>query len=138
MVGKQVHHSLKPVAYREPIAWPRLLITMALCSIVTGALLVAVEPRHPVAESTLGLKVTSQQGDVEIRWNHEAPAEKGLVKIQDGEFAQSISLDQRDLQDGHISYRAITGDVRIYFEVIAPDGNSISESARVVGAHRKN
>jgi len=128
----QVHHSLQ-FAYREPIAWKRLLITMALCSVVTGAVLLAFESRHPAETAKLGLKVTSQHGDVEIRWNHEAPAEKGLVKIQDGVLAQSIPLDRRDLEDGHISYRAITSDVRIYFEIIGPDGTSTSESARAVG-----
>ncbi len=143
----QIHHSLKPVAEvreeasRPPIAWMRLLITTALFSVVTGISLVALESRHPapveaVVESQLGLKVTSQQQQVEIRWNHEAPAAlaaaKGLMEISDGDWTQSIPLDRRDLEDGHISYRAITNDVRIRFEVIALDGNSVSESARAV------
>src|SRR5258708_22755328 len=147
MARIQVHHSLKPKSkvrdevFRHPVAWMRLLVTPAVFSVATGAPRVAWESRQPAGtevkvECPLGLKVTSQQQQVEIRWNHDAPAalaaQKGLMRISDGALTDTIPLDRRDLQDGHISYRAITSDVRISFEVIAPDGNTVSESARAV------
>jgi hypothetical protein len=155
MIVRQVHHTLTPVSkprepvFREPIAWMRLLTTTALFSIVTASLLVALESRRSGGalmtdatqttarpESALGLKVTSQEQHVEIRWNHDSRATsgaaKGLVKITDGEVTELINLDQRDLRDGHVSYTPITKDVSIRFEVIAADGSSVSESARAV------
>ena len=127
----------------------RLLTTTALFSIVTASLLVALESRRPVRtvttdatptiarpESALGLQVTAQEQRVEIRWNHDSRATlgaaKGLIKITDGEVTELISLDRRDLRDGHVSYTPITKDVSICFEVIAADGTSVSESARAV------
>jgi hypothetical protein len=160
MIVRQVHHTLTPVSksrepvfrepvFREPIAWMRLLTTTALFSILTGSLLVALESRRSVGalttdaaqttagpESPLGLKVTFQEQRVEIRWNHESRAmlgaPKGLVKITDGKVTEFISLDRRDLRDGHVSYTPITKDVSICFEVIAADGTSVTESARAV------
>jgi hypothetical protein len=127
----------------------RLLITTALFSIVTASLLVALESRRSGGgtttdttqttaglESPLGLKVTSQGERVEIRWNHDSRATlgaaKGLVRITDGEATELISLDQRDLRDGRVSYTPIAKDLWIRFEAIAADGSSVTESARAV------
>jgi hypothetical protein len=153
MIVRQIHHTLTPDSrfpdpvFKEPIAWMRLLTTTALFSIVTCSLLVALESRRPVRavttdatqtiarpESPLGLQVTSQEQQVEIRWNHDSratsAAAKGLLKITDGEVTELISLDRRDLRDGRVSYTPITKDVRIRFEVIAADGTSVAESGR--------
>ena len=125
-----------------------LLVTMALFSIATGAILVALDSRQPAApaspavaaspayESPLGLKVTARKQEVEIRWNHDssalAKATKAQMKIREGEMTELIPLERRDLQDGFVAYTSTTNDIRVRFEVIQTDGTIVSESARVV------
>ena len=120
-------------------SWMRLLITTALFSLVTGAILMGLDigPATPAAPlSQLGLRVSAQKQQVEIRWDHVAVAAlnpvKGLLKITEGESNKSISLDRSDLQDGFVSYLASTNEVRVSFEVTEASGVSVSESARVV------
>ena len=154
MVALQSHHAPKPVSnrrhvvYREPISWMRLLTTTALFSIATGAILVAPDSYHssPAAPapvqtaaaylSPLGLRVTARKQQVEIRWDHNSLAVlkpvKGLVRITEGEMTKLIPLDWRDLQDGYVSYAALTNDIAVYFEITRADGSSVTESARVV------
>ncbi len=126
----------------------RLLTTTALFSIGTAAVLVGLDSRQPATaaaasvqatagyESPLGLKVTSRKQQLEIRWDHALRAvlngSKGVIKITEGEMTELIPLDRHDLQDGYVSYTAMTNDVRIRFEVNQPDGTSVTESARVV------
>ena len=57
---------------------------------------------------------------------------KGLLKVTEGESIKSIPLDLRDLQDGFVSYLALTSEVRVSFEVTEASGITVSESARVV------
>jgi hypothetical protein len=120
----------------------RLLITTALFSLATGAILMRLDfgPAVPTASasqiSQLGLRATAQKQQVEIRWDHVAVAAlnpvKGLLKITEGDNIKLIPLDLRDLQDGFVSYQALTSEVRVNFEVTDASGGSVSESARVV------
>jgi hypothetical protein len=117
----------------------RLLITTALFSLATGAILIRLDtgPATPAAPpSQLGLKVSAQKQQVEIRWDHVAVAAlnpvKGLLKIAEAESVKSLPLDQSDLQDGFVSYLASTSDVRVSFEITEASGVTVSESARVV------
>lgn len=134
--------------------WMRLLTTSALFSIVTGVALVTFEssspssstsaPTHASAaiESPLGLKVTPQKQQLDIRWNHDLIGPlggyKAQMKITEGEATQTVRLDLRDLEDGHVSYTPSTNDVRILLELIKPDGNVIRESAHVIGFFDKH
>jgi hypothetical protein len=147
------NHRPSPLSFHTPISWTPLLTTTALFSIITALVVVALDSRRPgampaptaeatpspaaaVYESPLKLKVSSQKQHIEIRWDHEASviqkADKGLIKITEGEMSELIPLDRRELQDGYVAYTAMTNDVRIRLEIIASDGKSISESARVV------
>ncbi len=123
------------------------MTTTALFSIGTAALLVGLESRRPATsakdapavtryESPLGLKVTARKQLVEIRWDHDSRAArgalKGLFRITEGEMAQLIPLNYRDLQDGYVAYTPMTNDVRIRFEVSEPDGSKVTESAQVI------
>jgi len=126
----------------------RLLATTALFSIATGAVLVALDSKHPAPaaqapvgtaaayQSPLGLRVTTRKQQIEIRWDHDLPAVlkpvKGLVKITEGEMTKSIPLDWRDLQDGYVAYAPLTSDVRVRLEVTGADGATVTESARAV------
>ena len=104
------------VVFPDRAAWSRLFATTALVSIVTAVLLVAVDSRRTPAptapivqmpvvfESPLGLRVTAHKQQIEIRWNHDCQtvrgADKGFMKITEGEMTELIPLDRRDLQDG--------------------------------------
>jgi hypothetical protein len=148
MVATQIHHApqvmVKPRSglVHDTSSWMRLLITTALFSLATGAILMGLDtgPAMPSAPSAtlsqLGLRVSAQKQQVEIRWDHVAVAAlnpvKGLLKITEGESNKSISLDRSDLQDGFVSYLASTNEVRVSFEVTEASGVIVSESARVV------
>jgi hypothetical protein len=128
----------------RPYSWMPLLATTALFSIATAGVILRSESRHSAAasvehtvqQSQLGLKVASHKQQVDIRWDHECPAivhaDKGIMKVTEGEMSEVIPLDRRDLRDGSVSYSPMTNDVRIRLEVMEPDGATVSESARVV------
>jgi hypothetical protein len=145
MIATQIHHApqvrvkARSGLVHDTSSWMRLLITTALFSLATGAILMGLDsgPATPVAPpSQLGLRVTAQKQQVEIRWDHVAVAAlnpaKGLLKIAEGESVKSIPLDRSDLQDGFVSYAASTSEVRVSFEVTEASGITVSESARVV------
>src|SRR5579872_7443437 len=113
MIARQFHHAPKvipkprSVVFREATPWMRLLVTVALFSVATGVILVALDsgsatPAAPT--SPLGLKVSAQKHQVEIRWDHVAVTAlnpvKALLKITEGDSTKSIPLDRSDLQDG--------------------------------------
>ena len=148
MVATQIHHAPQAVIQprsglvHDTSSWIRLLLTTALFSVTTGAILMGLDsgPVAPaVPPSQLGLRVTAQKQQVEIRWDHVAVAAlnpvKGTLKITEGESAKSIPLDRSDLQDGFVSYLASTSAVRVSFEVTEASGIIVSESARVVAIH---
>jgi hypothetical protein len=146
MLAKQTSQS----TFKQPISWMGLLTTTAVFSVVTGAVVVGFDSKHPTSaaasttvetasatsQSPLGLRVTSRKQQVEIRWDHNSRpvtnASKAVMKITEGETTELIRLDHRDLQDGFVSYTPMTKEVQVRFDVIAPDGTSVSESARVV------
>jgi hypothetical protein len=125
----------------------RLLATTALFTIVTGAILVALDSNHPATaaastvvastdQSPLGLKVNIRKQQMEIRWDHDSVAAlrpaKGLMKITEGETTKLIPMDWRDLQDGSVSYMPLTNDVRVRLDVTGADGFLVTESARAI------
>jgi hypothetical protein len=84
------------------------------------------------------LKVTSQPGQLGIRWNRAAPAVaaaiSGALNISEANVTQAIPLDVRGLQEGYFAYTPQTSNVSIRFEVTAADGSAIAESIRAVAA----
>jgi hypothetical protein len=148
MVAAQIHHAPQVMVQprsgliHDSSSWMRLLITTALFSLATGAILMGWDtgpamPSVPSAPlSQLGLRVTAQKQQVEIRWDHVAVAAlnpvRGLLKVAEGESIKSIPLDWSDLQDGFVSYLASTNEVRVSFEVTEASGVTVSESAKVV------
>jgi hypothetical protein len=145
MVATQIHDAPQVMALprsgliHDSSSWLRLLITTALFSVATGAILMGLYsgPAMPAAQiPQLGLRVTAEKQQVEIRWGHVAVAAlnpvKGQLKISDGERIKSIPLDRNDLQDRFVSYLALTNEVRVNLEVTEASGVTVSESARVV------
>jgi hypothetical protein len=84
----------------------------------------------------LGLKVTSNPQQLQVHWDRNATAiqsaAKGVMRVSDGDASEVIPFDARQLQDGYLVYRPLTNDVSIRLEVSQADGQSVSESVRVV------
>lgn len=151
MVATQIHHAPRVIAksrsglIHDTSSWVRLLVTTAIFSIATLAILLGLDSRPPAAPpaaappSQLGLRVSAQKQQVEIRWDHVAVAAlnpvKGMLKVTEGESTKSIPLDQRDLEDGFVAYQSLTGEVRVSFEVTQASGGTVRESAKVVAIH---
>jgi hypothetical protein len=128
-------------AVREPIRWWRLLPTAALVAIGVGALQLAMNFNQTVSASDesqrgLGLKVTSRQHQLEIRWNRQsaavAAAKNGVMKIAEGGITESVNFDKDQLEDGFVAYTPTTNDVSIRLQVTGQDGGTASESIRAV------
>jgi hypothetical protein len=133
------------VAPSEGIRWSRLWPTAVLTVVVVGGAQVTWNSRRtksadiaPASETSLGLKVTSQPGQLGIRWNRAAPAVaaaiSGALNISEANVTQAIPLDVRGLQEGYFAYTPQTSNVSIRFEVTAADGSAIAESIRAVAA----
>jgi hypothetical protein len=54
------------------------------------------------------------------------------MRITDGGQTEVIEFEQRQLQDGAVSYTPFTNDVNIRLEIGGPDGGGTTESVRVV------
>jgi hypothetical protein len=132
----------------EGVRWFRLLPTMALVIIGIVATQIAWNSRRTVPEdpapaaeaavydTPLGLKVTSQPHQLEIRWNRAAAAVtaavKGTMNISEAGVTEAVPFEARELREGYVAYTPKTNDVSIRFEVTAADGVAITESIRVV------
>jgi hypothetical protein len=126
--------------------WLRLLPTIgfAMLAIFLVSFMLDVQHAHdakkPVAptveSSPLGLRVTSEPERVEVFWDHGSSAIKGAeqatIRISDGDMAESVPFDAKQLQDGSLVYRPRTNDISIRMEVNERDGRRISESVRAV------
>jgi hypothetical protein len=117
----------------ERIRWSRLLRTALLAVLGIGALQLAMKGG---SQTGLGLKVTSRQHQLEIRWNRQAAAvaasSNGVMKITEAGKTQAVLFDQDQLRDGFVAYTPTTTDVSIRLEVTGPDGGTTSESIRTV------
>jgi len=139
------------VAPREGIRWSRLWPTTALTAVAVlaaqvtwnssgtksaGAAPASETSSESAYQMPLGLKVTSQPGQLGIRWNGAAPtvavAIRGALDISEANVTQAIALDMRGLQEGYFAYTPKTSNVSIQFEVTAADGSAIAESIRAV------
>ena len=136
--------------YRATIPWTRLLPTIAFASltILTLDLVLASRPataskQPPTAQpaaspdtNSLGLRVSWNGQQVRILWDHNATAirlaEKGSIRISDGDISEFVPFDRSQLQDGALVYTARTNDLDLKMDVSEPDGRQISESLRAV------
>ncbi len=128
----------------EGIRWSRLLPTAALVAICVAALqlatnsnrIVAAAPAPVEAVAGLGLTVTSQPHQLEIRWNRQsaviAASDQGVMKITDDGITEIVPFDPTQLSDGYVAYTPKTTDVSIRLEVTGKDGGTTSESIRSV------
>jgi len=142
----------------EDVRWSRLLPTMALVVVAIVVTQMAWSSRGTISsnsapateadepatlsttpsnyETSLGLKVTSEPHQLEIRWNRAASAIAGAVKgtmsISEAGVTEAIPFDPRELREGYVAYTPKTNDVGIRFEVSGANGAATTESIRVV------
>ena len=130
----------------EPSLWLRLFPTVALFGLVTAGIQMLWLSRPAeatqAAETTmsdaspLGLKVTVQPQQVDIRWNQHSAAilaaKEGVLTIREGDVSEKVPIDSQELRDGYVAYTPQTNDVYVRFEVSGTDGNTTTESVRVV------
>ena len=126
--------------------WLRLLPTIgvAMLAIFLASFILDIQhardAKKPAASavdsSPLGLRVTSEPEQVEVLWDHSASAikdaQQATIRISDGDVAESVPFDSKQLQDGSLVYRPRTNDVSIRMEVNERDGRRVSESVRAV------
>ncbi len=86
-------------------------------------------------DTTLGLKVERNAGQLILSWNRNAPllatANRAILTITDGDHKEDIDLDLGQLRSGSIVYSPITNDVSFRLEVTdLKNGKTLSESQR--------
>lgn len=134
---------------REGIRWWQLLPTMTLFTVATIAAHTALDARSGISlsqpgtaashESALGLKVTSAEHKLEIRWNRQSQAirsaERAEMRISEGRAlgTEVVPINKRQLLNAYVAYTPLTDDVNIQFEVKESDRSTTTESIHVVG-----
>jgi hypothetical protein len=88
-----------------------------------------------VADTSLGLKVETNAGQLLLSWNRTAPlvtgATRATLTINDGDHKEDVDLDLATLRNGSIVYSPISGDVSLRLEVFdQKTGKSQAESVR--------
>ena len=90
----------------------------------------------PVPSRPLQLRAALNGQQLEVSWDHNSnairQAEKGTVRISEGEITESVPFEASQLQDGILVYRPRTNDVSVRMEVSERDGSQVSESVRAV------
>jgi hypothetical protein len=97
-----------------------------------------VEPTRPVTiSSPIGLQLDRAGGLLEIIWDRNsaivANSQGGYLTIRDGGELKEILLNPSDIHTGHLYYGPNSSDLGIRLELSQQDGETASESIRVVG-----
>jgi outer membrane biosynthesis protein TonB len=88
-----------------------------------------------VADTSLGLKVENNSGQLQLSWNRTAPlvlsATRGTLTINDGDHKEDVDLDLATLHTGSVDYAPISNDVSFRLEVVdQKSGKSQAETVR--------
>jgi len=123
--------------YKSGWVWIPLSFIFLLLGVVLGfqiALSYRGQKQATEAGDPYALELTAVQfgENLHLKWNAEArafqTARRGMLYIQDGDNAKTVTLTQEDLARGGVLYRNATGEVRFRMEVFARERNSVSES----------
>jgi hypothetical protein len=81
---------------------------------------------------TIGLSMVQKGESLHVRWNREAPAirfaERGRLRIQDGQYSKSVDLDSAALQNGSVIYPPVSDSVTLRLEIVMNRGASLIET----------
>jgi hypothetical protein len=96
------------------------------------------ETRPVVVSNPLSLQVDRSAGLLEILWNRTSNlamnSQGGFLTIRDGKLLKQLQLDPGEIRVGHVYYGPRSTDLGVRLEVAAENGETASESVRVVGA----
>jgi hypothetical protein len=84
---------------------------------------------------TLNLRLELEGELLEITWDPNATkleGKKATITITDKSSAKAVQIDQTQIRAGRIYYRPPTGDLGVRMEVVAADGQTVSESVQMV------
>jgi hypothetical protein len=86
---------------------------------------------------SIGLEVHGDGQLLNIAWDRGSAtalnSNGGFMTIRDGDLVKLVRLDPLEIRTGHIYYAPRNGDLGIRLEMAAEDGDTASESVRVVG-----
>jgi hypothetical protein len=120
--------------------WIPLSFIFLLLGIVLGfQIAISFRPTAQAKQAadpySLNLSVTPSRGSVHLRWSADSAAVqqavRGILHIQDGDNAKSVSLSREDLLRGGVLYRNATGSVAFRLEVFPHQRASVSETAEI-------
>jgi len=90
----------------------------------------------PSLDTSVGLAVRPEGGQLHLTWNRKADAVRsatsGLLNIDDGATPVSIVLGPPDLKLGSVLYTAHSQDVRFRLRLSSPSGESAEEAIRIL------
>jgi len=90
-----------------------------------------------VVSNPVGLQVESNGGLLDIVWDRASGAavhaRGGYLTIRDGNLLKEVRLDSGEILTGHIYYGPRSNDLGIRLEMPQENGDTVSESIRVVG-----
>jgi hypothetical protein len=98
---------------------------------------VGARPLNSSANSSsafsLALAVSESGQNLNVRWDRQAPAvrasRRGVLEIEEAGITKPVDLDAAQLQNGTLTYRHATNDVRFRLTVFPKDQVSVTESA---------
>ena len=97
----------------------------------------APEARPVTFSKTIGLEVHGDGEVLNIAWDQGSAtalnSNGGYLTIRDGDLVKVVRLDPGEIRNGHIYYSPRNADLGIRLEMAAEDGDSASETIRVVG-----
>ena len=119
-----------------PLCFMFLLFGVAL-GFQAALLKVGARPLNSSANSSsafsLALAVSESGQNLSVRWDRQAPAvrasRRGVLEIEEAGITKPVDLDAAQLQNGTLTYRHATNDVRFRLTVFPKDQVSVTESA---------
>ncbi len=80
---------------------------------------------------TLGLSITKDGDNLNVRWDRQAQAirsaKSGLLVIEDGPYSKTVGLDASQLRTGSVVYRHSSSGVKFRFELSIGGHATVSE-----------
>jgi hypothetical protein len=84
----------------------------------------------------ISLSVSEKDGQLQIQWNRSSStivrASAGTLEITDGQDKQNLTLTQKELATGNLTYARKTGDVQIRL-IVTGSGGQKEEGSRFLG-----
>ena len=122
---------------RSGWVWIPLSFVFLLLGLALGfqAALLNFGPRSSNAQTdfSLSLVVSKSGQNLNVHWDRQAPAvrasKRGVLEIEEKGITKPVDLDSAQLQNGTLTYRNVTKDVRFRLTVFPSEQVSVMESA---------